>query len=376
MSAPIITDINVPTAEVMWPETVEITLTFDQPLWDVATAVVFEANTNPLTIEGVPTAPQTPVGLGQTPCRGVQTELNKVVFRFQVSPFANGPLQLSDKYWIRNSLNARNAAGQRADWGPFLQTGRFNSVKMKPYYSWVTISSPGVLYDQQPYPNYPKINKAGVCLGPTGTYTKDVNPKMGLKMGPTVNAPAASIVPWSQGKFYAWWNMGALECEREKPIFDFYNSAFQSKRKYSFADFGYEMRSTWTGNLPDSPYPDGVNSWNYNSAGDEGYVYATCPWIRPSPMPTGGVDWIGRLEWFIMSTEKLEMVQGLGQYASPPDGWWGNSPSGVNSTNLAPWNLAPPRDGFYPDNSDFAQALVQVYIAQGWSYLTYQPPTV
>jgi hypothetical protein len=375
MSAPQITQIIVPTAEVKWPEYVEIRLIFDQPLWDLVASVVFEADTRPLTIEGVPTAPQTPVGLGQTPCRATQPRPNEVLFRFQVSPFANGPLQLSDKYWTPRALSARNAWGQKANWGPFLQFDVFKTVTMKPYYSWLQISSPGILYDEVPYPNYPKINKAGVCLGPAGTFSKDINPKMNLKMGTTVGAPAADIVPWNQGKFYAWWNIGALECERGKPIFDFYSEVYQSKRKYSFADFGYEMRNTWSIDQP-QPYPDGINTWNYTSAGTEGYIYATCPWIRPTPMPTGGVDWIGRIEWFIMSTESIDMIQGRGSYCcAPPDGWWGNTPSGENDTNLAPWNLAPPRTGEVPENQDWAQALVQVYIAQGWSYLTYQPPT-
>ena len=91
-------------------------------------------------------------------------------------------------------------------------------------------------------------------------------------------------------------------------------------------------------------------------------------------MPLVGVEWIGRMEWFIMSTESISMVQGRSGYGAPPDGWWGQAPSGTNSTNLAPWNLAPPADGFYPENAEFAQALVQCYIAQGWSYITAQPP--
>lgn len=375
MSAPQITEIIVPTAEVRWPDYVEILLVFDQPLWDVAVSVVFEADTRPLGVEGVSTAPQTPVGLGQTPCKGIQTEPNKILLRFQVSPFADGPLQLSNKSWISRRLNASNAWGQRANWVPFVSTDIFKSVVMKPYYSWLEINSPGILYDQVPYPNYPKINKAGVCLGPTGTFTRDVNPKFELKMGTAPNQPSADIASWNQGKFYGWWNMAALKCARGRPIFDLYNIVYNQDRRYSFADFGFEMTKTWTGVQPGTPYPDGINSWNYNSAGEEGYIYSTCPWIRPSDAPVAGIEWIGRLEWFIMGTPSIPMVQGTGGYGSPPDGWWGNTVQGKNNYNLAPWNLAPPRDGYLPNNPDFAQALVQCYIAQGWSYLTYQPPT-
>lgn len=381
MSAPQITQIIVPTAEVRWPEYVEILIVFDQPLWEVGVSTVFEADTRPFTLQDPsPQNPQSPVGIGQTPCKGVHVSPNEILLRFQVSPFANGPLQLTKSYWAPYRLSAQNAWGQPADWTPFLQAGSnlFRSVVMKPYYSWMEIKSPGILYDQIPYPdypNYPKINKAGVCLGPTGVYTKDVNPQMTLKMGTAPNQPSTDIASWDQGKFYGWWNMGALQCERGKPNFNYYDYRVNSKRKYSFADFGYEMQKTWAGPVPGQPYPDGINSWNYNSSGEEGYIYSTCPWIRPDPNPLPGLEWIGRLEWFIMATPNLEMVQGRGNYGAPPDGWWGNTPSGANGYNLAPWKLAPPRDGYYPDDPNYAQALVQCYIAQGWSYLTYQPPT-
>lgn len=366
MTAPRIINIDIPSGEVMYPRRISIIVTFDQQIIypnKKTDQVIFEAKTAIDFTRGDNANPSNPVGLGQVQVVSQQISPNQTQFSFQISPFANGPLQISNRPWnLPFYFNAQNSWGEPADWSPLFAPGLFESVVQKPYFSWISVRSPHILYDS-PGDNYPKLDKAAVCLNPQGV---NVNPEVQLRFGPSPDFPETYLSEnlWNEGKFWWWYDI----CCRHNSL-DLFSPGFV--REYAWSTCGFQITSTSpAGPCPPFPNSGGTNPntgdprqyYNYNTCQTQSYC--VCPWIRKNPVPLpdpwGGWIWYGRLNNWIIATPNMDFVQ------SGPDEWYDNIPSAVNDFNLSPWNLASKSRG--------QGMLFQCYVAQGWRYIQALPP--
>lgn len=364
MTAPRITNISIPTAEVTYPRRISIIVTFDQQIVypnKITDRVIFEAKTAVDFTRGNNTDPSQPVGLGQVQVVSQQISPNQTQFSFQISPFANGPLQLSNRPWNpRFRFTAQNSWGEPADWTPFLAPGLFESVVQKPYFSWISVYSPHILYDGT---SYPKLDKAAVCLNPFGS---NINPGIQLRFGPSPNYPPTQLYEdfWNEGKFWWWYDIAC----RHNSV-DLFAPGFITE--YAYSTCGFQITNTSpAGPCPPFPNSGGRNPntgddrqyYNYNEC--ETQQYCVCPWIRrdpvPRPDPWAGWLWYGRLNNWIIATPSMDLVQ------AGPDEWYNNYASSVNDNNLSPWNL---NTGVRAEGM-----LFQCYVAQGWRYIQALPP--
>jgi len=359
MTAPTIINIDIPSVEVMYPRRVAITVTFDQPVIyseGETDVVIFEAKTA-LSFTNLNYG-FGPVGLGQVQVKSQQVSPIEVEFSFQVSPFADGPLQISNRPWnLPFVFKGRNTWGEPVDWSPFLVPGLFEPVVQKPFFTWFGLSSPNI----SPPPFYtlsPQSAAEGASKG------QGVNPGIVLKFGPSPNYPATPLYEnfWNEGKFWWWYDIMA-----ENSRSDLWDPG--TRRAYAYSTCGFQLTSTQpVGPCPPFPNSGGTNPatggarqyYNFNTCNTQ--EYCVRPWIRSvdwiRPFPEGWV-WNGRLNNWIISTPNMDLVQ------PGPSGWYNNVPSSVNDYNLSPWNLASKDKG--------PGMLFQCYVNFPWGYLKDRP---
>ena len=363
MSAPQITNIAIPSGEVMYPRRISIVVTFDQPIIypvDQPDRVVFEAKTAIDFVTGDNNNPSNPVGLGQVLVESRQISPNQTEFSFQISPFANGPLQLSNRPWnLPFLLNAENSWGEPADWTAFLAPGLFESVVQKPYFSWIQVRSPHVLYGRGPA-NYPLLDRNSICFDEVSNN----NPGIELKFGTNPAFPATPLYDnfWNEGRF--WWGYDICAADATKDLF-----APGVRRQYAYSTQGFQITNTHpAGPCPPFPNSGGANPrtgfprqyFNFNECQTKDYC--VCGWIHSRVLPEPGWEWYGRMNNWIISTPNIDFVQ------PGRKGWYNQYPLAGNDYNLAPWNL------FAKDKG--AGMLFQCYIAQGWYYNQDTPPPI
>ena len=246
MTAPSISAINIPPQQISYPGKVKIVVTWDQPIYNLRADVVFESKTQYTmwgqTSQDYQTTPAIPVGIGQTECTAYQSTYYDIVFEFQVSPFGNGPLILSNWQWTKFDLNIENAWGEKGDWSPFLNCD-FTPIVIHPYFAWISQTSPQILNEWTN--GMPKMQKDALCpYSPGG----GLRPTVNLKFGPTPNYPATELPVdfWQGGVFWWWYNIGSTRAS-QLSVSNYYRSvgnAIYGPYYYAYSQLGMGINTT------------------------------------------------------------------------------------------------------------------------------------
>ena len=368
MTAPLITGVSIAPQTATYPQKIKIVVTWDQPIYNLNARVVFECRTQyklwEQTSQDYQTQPPVPVGIGQTDSVAYQDGYYNCVFEFQVSPFGNGPLILSQQPWVRFSLNIENAWGEKGIWDPFLNAD-FTPIVIQPYFSWISQTSPAILNEWAN--GMPKMHRAALCPYASSGGSR---PPVELKFGPTPNYPATSLPSnfWQGGVFWWWYNIGSTRATQLSPssYYRTVSGAITGPGNYAYSQLGMGINTTSPPNPTETaPNPYNQDIWfNYNNSTPARQTYSTCPWMvaffPPPPDPSAAqMKYFGRLESWICS--------GPTNYSDfDSESWYDQQASSTNQGNLAPWQLAKPGQG---------RLRIQTYVFTPWVYNALFPPS-
>ena len=380
-----IVNITTNATEATYPQKIVIDVVWDQVINSLQVEnLIFEVENVPgITITGYDAqkdvfAPQA-VFLGQTlVAKNNIRVLNPytVQFSFQVSPFMQGTLRVSNQSWNKPlTLKVANANGVEGDWSPFLAPGTFSNVRCTGYYSAIDPTGTTSIDFNQPLQSQPRLKQQWTYSDPIANVNKFS--AMNIKISDTNDFTVKPIVQWGGGNFWWWATAGCsyTSSPLNYPYGKYYSTndtrTCSGPQGYVYTGAGGQVITTTQMPLYDAFYNNqtitnsfgsklATNTRGGNSSTD--YNWTTQPYLgnSPSNQGSGRNSGLGRMEGWVLANPLFG-----NPLANMPASWNDQRPNSVNLNCLAPWRLAKPTDP--------VPMLIQVYYQLNWLYSTASP---
>lgn len=387
MTAPSIVNVTYSATQAKYPQRIEILVEWDQPLFNVRVEnLIFETEQEPgITITGYTPAEFEPapiaVYLGQTLIREDNIRLpspSSVLFSFEVSPFMQGTLRVSNQSWNKPLfLNAENVDGVKGDWSPLLAPGLFSNVVCSPYYDVIDPTPTTSINWEQPLRGTPKLRFDWACNGGVSQFNDGTDIRIGTDPADMSSKP---IVEWDGGNFWWWGACGLKGSKNPLPPYpwenyystsdtrtcrgpDYYlwggagGQVLDSTQLPTYTNFiPWESETNIFGSKLASNYVFNSPSVGLYKGQQACYIFGN----SPDNKLTRSNSSVGRLErWILANPEKGDPLRDM------PSSWTDRISASGNNFCLAPWRLAK--------DTDPVPMLIQVYFQLNWIYTTNAP---
>ena len=375
-----IVDITVNATEATYPQHITIDILWSQAIQRFSVQnLIFETEfAKGITITGYTPKINTPtpqqVYLGQTLVAKKNIYLVNpytLRIRFQVSPWMNGSLRVSNQSWNKPlSLRVNGPNGQEGDWSPFLAAGAFSGITCKTYYPSMDPTGTTSLAFDQTLQGFPLLRAPWTPSPGTLKRYSGLN----VKISQDNDFTPKPIATWEEGNFWWWSTAGCMYATYQQgyPFNNYYSTndtaTCSGPPGYTYTGAGGQMVTSTQMPLYDElyQYKTVTNSFGSklatNTRGGNAnidYNWATTPWIGTSPTCTDGGRnvGVGRMEGWVLANPNFgDPLTGM------PETWNNQAPSSVNLNCLAPWRLAK--------DTDRTPILIQTYYQINWIFST------
>jgi len=379
-----IVNVTVNATYAIYPQRIVITIEWSKPIQSFEiTNLIFETEDVPgITITGYDPVDNgntpTQVFLGQTLVQRKDVLMlspTTMQMSFQVSPFMNGTLRISNQSWNKPLVLVATAAdGTLGDWSALLAPGIFNSVRCTAYYSAMKPTDTTSIDYNQPLRGLPRIRNPWTC---TGVAQSNKWTGASIIIGHTNDFPVEPLLPWEGGNFWYWQAAGCRygPIPLSYPYGPYYSTndtrTCSGPPGYTFCGLGgQDVTST---QLPaytaEFNYTTITNSYGSKLASNTrggnanlDHGYWPCPYYGTgsSTQGSGRNSAIGRFEsWIMANPYNGDPLKDM------PATWTNQVASSVNNNCLAPWRLAKPTDP--------VPMLIQVYYQLNYLYTSAAP---
>ena len=376
-----IVNITVNATEAIYPQRVTIDVLWSQAIVEFeVTNLIFESE----PIDGVTVTGYTPKADAPTPQQVYlgQTLVAKnniylvnpytLRIRFQVSPWMNGKLRISNQSWNRPlSLRVNGPTGQEGDWSPFLAAGAFSGITCKTYYPTMDPTGTSSLaYDKPLIRGFPRLKGDWTASPSTVNRYSGLN----IKISRDGDLTPKPIATWEEGNFWWWSTAGCMY--NTNPLGYPFNNYYSTNDTrtcsgppgYTYTGAGGQMVTSTQMPLYDADYDykTVTNSFGSklatNTRGGNAnvdYNWTTVPWLGSSGICTnnGKNSGVGRMEGWVLANPNFgDPLKNM------PATWNNQAPSSANLNCLAPWRLAK--------DTDPTPLLIQTYYQINWIFST------